>query len=267
MIHIVIFSRNRACQLHALLRSIKDHLTLPWGEISVLYRFDGGDFRKGYERLQETKVIEPVSWVRESSFRKDLMDILVRSDRYPFLMFLVDDDIVFKPADDTSILEAFSAEHLFVSTRCSVQYAKGVLPGFLKSNPYREWFWNYDPDQYTGWNYPFSLDGNIYDRGHLLGLLSRVRFKAPNSLERVLHENRFDPHVLSRPKALATREAVVFSNPLNKVQTEWETWHGNVSARECNNRFLRGFVMDPRPFYDARPGDYHHLVHPVWVRE
>ncbi|MEW6665503.1 MAG: hypothetical protein AB1512_09815 [Thermodesulfobacteriota bacterium] len=212
-------------------------------------------------------MIESIEWVVESSFKNDLLQILRRINRNEFVMFLVDDDVVFRHFADASVLEVFSDAHLFMSTRCSVRYSKGPLPRFLTSNGYLEWLWNYSPDQDTGWNYPFSLDGNVYARTYLLAFLSSMKFKAPNSLERVMYENRFDASVLSRPKALALREAIVFSNPLNKVQTEWETWHGDVSAKECNDKYLQGFTIDNECLYSSVPHDYHHLVSPTWLRE
>jgi hypothetical protein len=259
-IDIVIFSRNRACQLHSLLQSINDNFRFPSLEVFVLFRFDGRRYRKAYEKLQERELLDPIHWVHEGSFRKDLLNLFKSMNRHDLFMFMVDDNIVFRPLTETIAFKTFSQNHLFLSTRCSRKYSKGELPVFSVEDRYLEWEWNYNPGVYTGWNYPFSLDGNIYRVEFLFPLLEQLRFRAPNSLERALHTIRFDTYVLSRPKALALLEPIVFNNPLNRVQVEWETWHGDVSAKELNDRYLEGFVINNTPLYRAQPSDYHYLV-------
>lgn len=53
MIHIIIFSFNRALQLEALLSSIQCHWQKTNYKLSVLYNTSGDDFQKGYDILQK----------------------------------------------------------------------------------------------------------------------------------------------------------------------------------------------------------------------
>ena len=68
MIHIIIFSFNRALQLEALLSSIQRHWQKMDYKLSVLYNTTGGDFQKGYDVLQkEYPAYEFIKETRKSS--------------------------------------------------------------------------------------------------------------------------------------------------------------------------------------------------------
>lgn len=63
MIHIIIFSFNRALQLEALLSSIQCHWQKTNYKLSVLYNTSGDDFQKGYDILQRN--IQHMSLLRK----------------------------------------------------------------------------------------------------------------------------------------------------------------------------------------------------------
>ena len=53
MINIVIFSKDRACQLELFLRSMKNFF-FEWSlcKVSILYTYSNDSFKKGYEKTR-----------------------------------------------------------------------------------------------------------------------------------------------------------------------------------------------------------------------
>jgi|WetSurMetagenome_2_1015567.scaffolds.fasta_scaffold00150_32 hypothetical protein len=255
VLSIVVFSKDRACQLDSLLRSLRDHLRCGGFSVSVLYKPSGAEFEKGYARCREREILPGVEWREERSFRDDVIAIVKSSPHGGRVMFLVDDDVLFRPFDPAPIFAAMTPRHLFMSLRCG--RGRGDRdPRFLRSEPYLEWWW-YGASSRGCWRYPFSVDGNVFQRDFLLSLTEKISFCGPNSFESALHARRHRPSVLLRTRALAPLAPVLFNNPLNRVQTEGETWHAGVSTSMLNEKYLSGMCIDNGPLYRANPDAMH----------
>lgn len=259
-LNVLIFSKNRACQLDSLLRSLRDNLSGPCERIYIVYKATGGPFREGYQKLIAKGIQDNIRWIEETSFKNDIITILQKLSKKSYLMFLVDDNIMYRPFGFFQITPFFGKRHLFISLRCSREYKDDIRPKFLKTEKRLEWRWTFHSAPRGKWNYPFSLDGNIYRTGLMSRLFASLDFKAPNSLESALHSARWKFNVRWRNKALAPLESVVFNNPLNKVQTEGETWHRGLTAEQLNDKYRDGFMIDNRPLYSARPDSAHFNV-------
>jgi hypothetical protein len=264
---IIIFSKDRACQVESLLRSIGDHFRSAYLSITVLYKATGPDFTNGYELAKKTCVLDKVAWRPERSFQNDVAAICGALAPESLVMFLVDDDIVFKPCVLDEVLNAFSDEHLFISLRASRAYGPDTPPEFITKEPYLEWKWNYSKRRWVTWNYPFSVDGNIFHAAHIGKIIKKISFEAPNSFEGRMHTYRHHWWVKRIKKALAPQDAVVFNNPLNKVQLESETWHNNVSPESLNKAFLSGMRINNAALYRAQPGATHFDAGISFVKE
>ena len=100
MISAVVFSKNRAAQLHLALHSIQKNFP-DISDISVLYTYTDDEFKQGYEIAQEHfPSMDRVSWVEESQFKKDTMDILEKANSH--MCFFTDDDIVYRKVFDSA---------------------------------------------------------------------------------------------------------------------------------------------------------------------
>ncbi|HUI92888.1 MAG TPA: hypothetical protein VLX68_11630 [Chitinivibrionales bacterium] len=264
---MLIFSKDRACQLDSLLRSIRDHFKTAYASITVLYKATGSEFEKGYDVVKRNPAIEKQSWIAEKSFQNDVRAICGNLDTESLVMFLVDDDIMFRPCAIDNVLNAFSDEHLFISLRASRTYAGDTPPEFIIHGPYLEWKWNYSKRRWVTWNYPFSVDGNIYHVKHIQKIIKKIVFEAPNSFEGRMHTHRHHWWVKRIKKALAPIGASVFNNPLNRVQAESKTWHGDVSAESLNAAFLSGMRIDNSALYRATPGATHFGMGITFVKE
>ena len=260
LLHILIFSKDRACQLDSLLRSLRDHFRVPYDGITVLFRATTGAFGSGYNMLMNRNVVDRITWRREKRFQDDVRDIVGALDDDSFVMFLVDDTVIFRPCGCTGVLGAFTDRHLFISLRASRTYPADVPPEFITNDRYLEWKWNYSRRKWVTWNYPFSVDGNIFHVRHIKKVLKKILFDAPNSFEGRMHTHRHAWWIKRVARALAPMDAVVFNNPLNRVQAEGRTWHANVSLESLNEAYLGGDQINNKPLYSALPEGTHFSV-------
>jgi hypothetical protein len=264
---VIIFSKDRACQLDTLLRSMRDHLSPPNSTTFILFKSTSVKFREGYDRLRKKNILDSIKWVEEKAFKPDLLEIMNAIGNDASIMFLVDDIIFHRPIQIDKVIPLLGNRHLFASLRCNMSYKADSQPRFLRNDGYLEWKWTFRSSPRGAWNYPFSVDGNIFQKKFFAGLCKNLDFKGPNSFESGLHSLRWKLSVRWRNKAVAPLHAVLFNNPLNKVQTEGETWHRNVSAEELNEKYLDGFCIDTKRLYSAQPDAIHYAVDVNFVNE
>jgi hypothetical protein len=259
-LHIVIFSKDRACQVDSLLRSVHDHFKTGDCAITVLFRTTTQAFHDGYEIVKSRAIVDKITWRPEKKFPDDVRDIVGGLDNDSFVMFLVDDTIIFRPCVLSHVLDAFTDRHLFVSLRASRTYPADVPPKFISDGAFLEWKWNYSKRKWVTWNYPFSVDGNIFHVRHMKKVVDKISFEAPNSFEGRMHTCRHAWWIKRITRALALPAAVVFNNPLNRVQVEGETWHNNITPEHLNDRYLAGMKIDNSVLYCAVPTATHFAV-------
>lgn len=259
-LHLIILSKDRACQLDSLLRGIHDHFLVPYEGITVLYRATTAAFEAGYDALAKRRICDTITWRPEKGFSLDVRDIIGALGDDSLVMFLVDDTIVFRPCVLDKALAAFTDKHLFISLRASRSYPADVPPEFITDGDFLEWKWNYSRWKWVTWNYPFSVDGNIFHAGHIKKVVKKISFEAPNSFEGRMHTYRHAWWIKRIARALALPDAVVFNNPLNRVQAEGETWHNNVQVEYLNDKYLAGMQIDNSVLYRAKPSATHYAV-------
>lgn len=212
----VIFSKNRACQLDLLLRS----LDLP---ATVLYKYDNNDFKLGYDKLVE---IHPkVKFILESDFKKQLIELVGE-----YTMFLVDDDIMIAPfTENCPEFEEFkkNPEIICLSLRIA-PYHRGA-PKFLKNNV---WDWR---GLKHSWGYPMSASSHIFRKEDILPIMTAKPFDIPNDLEVV-----FRRHPPNRPLMICFDEPKIINNLANQVQTKYSFKNMGISTENLNKKFLSG---------------------------
>ena len=88
----IVFSKDRPVQLHALISSYMHHVKNA-APMVVLYTATTEGFKKAYDEVSNEFSKQGVKFVKETSFKKDLLDVLnkLKTEK---LFFLVD-DIVF----------------------------------------------------------------------------------------------------------------------------------------------------------------------------
>lgn len=258
-LNIIIFSKDRACQIDSLLRSINDNFHYTPDSVSVLYRSSNSDFQDGYNKVIDKQILTNIDWLKETDFKSDVRNLVLNMKHESLIMFLVDDNIVFRKIDITNVVENFQPKHLFISMRASRSYARDKeLPFFSETNGFLEWQWKIKRKKSNTWNYPFSVDGNIYQSVRIQQILDNISFAAPNSFESAMHAYRKCRWIKQINKAISPMEPAIFNNPLNRVQTEGKTWHKNIDPDFINRKYLAGYDIDNSKVYACKPTDTHH---------
>lgn len=234
MLNTIIFSRDRACQLDALLRSMPAHL-----HPTVLYMTSNARFEEGYEVLMRER---SAVFVREVAFRQDLAWLVDSASRYT--MFLCDDDVFVRDMPPFGGLEpdevCFSLRLAPGLTYCFPKQQRQDEPK-MKDLRY-EWL-TADGD----YGYPMSLDGHVFRTSDIMAKIKTLEFECPNTFEAALAREalseRISPFKKHRPMIRCVERPVVVNIPLNQVQRRWMLPNCNVEAVILNELYLKGKRM------------------------
>lgn len=249
----IVFSRDRALQLHALLQGWtalargESDLVVLWtasAEHESSYR-ELSDLWKGRARFR-----------READFRADLLEE-VGSSRSSHLFFLTDDAMVLRPFALADCLLADPRRRVF-----SLTHGRGLDWCFVARRPQRipdlsedgagllSWTWK-DGEEGTDWSYPLSVDGKFFSRREMSTLLSRLPFRNPNTLEMGLQV--FLP-LFARRRGACFAEPAMANIPCNTVQTECANPDtGAHGIRDLLRRWEAGERIRCEEFADLSP--------------
>lgn len=211
MIDCLVFSKDRAAQLDLLLRSIQRHAPNLYSSLAVLYTGSSADYLRGY---QQCFVEHPeAKFVLEHNFETQVRYWLSVYTYRP-ISFLVDDDVFYRDVPDGD--------------------EQPGPPCSLRGGDY---------------DYPFSVDGNIYEWRHVVDLLRDLRFRDPTELEANAHNVRerlpFDRVAPVLPPCLV-------GVPANRVSVSSGMPHMGVQTRMLNERYLAGdrLRIEGEPWFD-----------------
>jgi hypothetical protein len=179
-VDFIVFSKNRALQLRALLESayhyiVKDSIR----SFSIIYTHD--QVHKNSYRTLQNEFVE-VCWIEEKNFRNQTIEAVNNSG--DFVCFLVDDIIFYQEIEEGFIPQ----EHdvcfsLRLGNNCRYSHPANSFyhpPVFLETEKTLSWEWR---GAEFDFGYPFSLDGHVFRKSDILKILEMVDFKNPNSLE------------------------------------------------------------------------------------
>jgi FkbM family methyltransferase len=259
MLDLVIFSKDRACQLELLLRSLK-RFVAGWEElnVSVVHTWSEDAYGAGYAIARE---LHPeVAWISERDSDAGFRALtLGRLGHGEYTAFLVDDNVFKAPFSlDAPQLRALAEdpELLCLSWRMAPRmnycYALDTLTPIPDFTDGTVWRW---PDAHGDWGYPMSVDGHVFRTAELLPLIGRLPFHNPNTFEAALAANP-----LPLPKAICLPDAPIVNLPVNRVQDTALNRHGDVAAAWLNERFLAGDRLAVETVIGvANPGPHHEV--------
>jgi len=244
-VDVLIFSKDRACQLDLLLSSIRD-LVSGLGTVTVIYLSTEEQFTRAYDIC---KLEHPtVEFLAESDFRSETLSWLSSSSREASVMMLVD-DIVFKEKIDFAVIAQIIAQNpqtLCYSPRlglhltdCYAMDTTQPVPQGTTQGEYFLWSW---PSAQLDWNYMFSVDGHVFRRSEIFSWVSHLSFNNPNTFESAMQEipRKFAlshlciSHIVSR----------LLNIPMNRVQSTYLNRCENISHVELNDSYLEGKRLD-----------------------
>ena len=249
----IVFSRDRALQLHALLTSFYDQVADP-PALQILYACSDGRHQDAYREVEALFARRGVSWRRQQDFRSDLLAMLDAMDSAR-LFFLVDDLLFIRPLDfrrltdlptDRYLPSLRLAPHLsYCYTRQKPQPTPALSRLVDAQTDLLCWRWG---DGALDWAYPLSLDGNVFAGAEIAILARRSSFSSPNSLEKALQQ--FRP-IFQLRQGVCFPRSILVNLPINRVQTDNDNLAGQLHQDDLLVKWRDGYRMDVKALYGA----------------
>lgn len=253
----IIFSMDRAIQLHALLNSFLSNKT---GEcdIIVLYRSTSQVHEMAYAEVFDLFKAEVKAIKHDSKldFKPKLTSIIdtITSGKIFFLV----DDILFTEAINLNDLEGLNTREEIFSLRLGdhLTYSYVVnkaqsLPVLNYEDEYIKWKWN---EGELDWSYPLSVDGHIFNVNEMSILCHNLDYNSPTTFEESLQNVR---DVFAVRTGVAFKKAVIVNNPCNKVQVEVNNLHGSVHQDTLLQYWIEGKRIHIEEYYGYKNSSVH----------
>lgn len=240
-LEVLVFSKDRACQLDALLRSTQQFLKIDH-RINVLFKASEEVYFSAYQKLMNEH--PSINWIEEENFREDLLNGLSPAfNENRFVMFLVDDIVFTRTYTGGENLKQFTQNEdiLTISLRlgsevsfCHPRNAETKPFDFKSGN---RWEWMKANSGY--WNYPMSVDGNIFKARDILPYIDSLSFTNPNNFEATMSSKP-----IQKPYMMAEKDPFLVNLALNIVQTSYNNPCGDIEVEYLNTEYLNGERID-----------------------
>lgn len=251
---VILFSKDRAIQLHALLSTYYEMVKNPV-RINVLYTCSSPFHKKSYDDIVEIFKDREIRFIIEYSFRSDLIN-LINNMSCQKIMFMTDDAVFVDEFDMNDVLLINPLKGVFQLHRgldAKYNMHTGIdesQPEFYKSNELtnKHLLWNFNPGLFSvTYNYPLSLDATVFCRREILSLLKSINFKAPNSLESMM---QIYNSVMLKRKGVCFSKSKYVNIPCNIVNSEIKNiTTGFFSTDELLERWINGYRIKFEDFY------------------
>jgi len=245
---LIIFSKNRACQLSLLLDSLKTNAPLLFDKISVLYKTDNEDYLLGYGKLKND--FTDINFHGENNFRHDLFKLI--KDEIETTTFMVDDAVFYDKIMARKIdiikpvVEDFVIFSLRLGKNCNYSHPANLHYELAEHEIDGEYMtFDYTKQQNGDFRYPLSTDGHIFNTNFIKDLLIQIDFKNPNTLEMFLQRFVVTDSIPTTVKSFTSSKVV--SIPVNLVNDSIVNRHGlefGISEKELNDKFIDGHEID-----------------------
>ena len=241
MIDLIIWSKDRAAQLHLLLESIEKYMPDVFNTV-IIYTYSDEEYKGGYEKLFRSGL--PKLMVEESDFRSDTILRIKKSDNN-FMAFSTDDTVLIRPAEfKKEYMDGVSVFSLRLGFNTIEQdiHAGTQQPPLLTYDDEGDvisWlFSDYHPHHNYG--YPFGLDMHIYHREELYNLIKYIPFNNTNQLESAL----FNKKLYIKPKMRSFKQSVAVNIPVNSISGVTRAGEIHDSPTEfLNSEYLKGKTL------------------------
>jgi hypothetical protein len=253
MIDLLIFSKDRACQLDLLIKTIYLQ-TNNCFKPSILYKSTSPSFNNGYNKLINNihKSNLDMIFIKETNFRQDVLNWvdttnskcvgIVTDDSIFYRHFDIQDEILYNLFNNLSATSFHT--RLGLNTILQRHYSTPVWSEQITPTYYQ--------DGYIGWNFkkhlydmnvgrPMSLDGGIYPREIFKNILNKSHWTNPRELD-AINRDQFGDMMLS------FTQSVLFVNSVNLTfggsADNWGHFH-KYSLEELNDSYLANKTIRP----------------------
>lgn len=262
----IIFSKDRALQLYALLESI--HLRSNINDkIYIIYKTTNSKHEKSYENLiyeiKKNFSLE-IEWVKEKKLFKESLLLVLRDVKTKKIFFLTDDDVFINYFDKNDYKKFTDKNYIFslrLSSNISYSYnlQKKIKVPSLKKLNYKNYFkfkW-FETD--GEWSYPWSVNGHIFSLSDILTLTSLSDYSAPNSYESALQAFNF----YGRKKiGICPKKSFLINLPVNITQSEIKNKSANMHLNDYLKAWKQKKKLDIQSLKNYNPCSVHeeHLL-------
>jgi len=258
---MLIWSKDRASQLHLLLESISELAPFQFNHIYVLYKADG-EFKEGYKKCE--KIFPDVKFVEETDFNKQTKEIANSAE---YLCVSTDDTVLVEEFTFSSrLMNNVDIFSLRLSPNSIVQepFTGRIQPALNKYvDEGKTVCWDsrlYHP--LNNFGFRFGHDCVIYSKRYS-ELIQDANFKKTNELEIRLFNNcqhKINPFI----RSFKTQKAV--NIPVNNISQITRT-DNSVNLVEANNKYLDGYKLNLYDVLKHKIVGCHQIININWVKE
>ena len=187
MIDLIVWSKDRACQLDLLLRSIKKNANL--FKVSVLY-LSSDSHKESYEKVIDEH--KDVNFIKENDFRSDTISLIESCD--DVICFSTDDMVFYRESPyNYEMLKNFLPS---INSVFSFRLGLNTVKQDIHNNTYQQALNSFTKitENIIGWQtryynpvsnygYPIALDTHIFPISTILPLIKRTDWINTNTLE------------------------------------------------------------------------------------
>jgi hypothetical protein len=253
LLNVIIFSKDRAMQLHLLLESILLNFNVEDYTLNILYKASNDEYNRGYNMIRD--LYPQFNYKREENFKSDLMSFFNNSE---YTVFLTDDDIIyqsFKLNNDElhnifmlTDANCFSLRLGLNTVNCYTMQRLNKLENFNKHSffhdtdliePVISWKVKDGTNDYA---YPMSLDGHIFKTEYIKNLCEILEYANPNLFEAFLSNFTKPEMIISSYK-----NSKLVNSPINRVQETFQNLSGmkyKYSIEDLNEMYLDGLILN-----------------------
>ena len=250
MINYIIYSKDRACQLDLLLRSIDKFADGKIG-CTVLCKTSNSDFVEGYKKLSKNKYRCLKSLIPEMNYRYDTL-LLIKDNQSELFGFFTDDTVLYRPfeIDTDEIYQTMKDNKCYsfslrsglnITEQCHYRQEGYIKPEYIY-NKDNLLIWDTTKHSYgTNNGRPMSIDGNFFTYEELYKTLTKYDFKCPRTLDGI------DTFYI-RPNMMSFKESIAVNLPVNlsadgNIPDNFSHFY-HFSLESLNKQFLEGKVID-----------------------
>ena len=246
---VIMFSKDRAMQCDASLRSFYKYCTDKDTKIIVLYKTSNKKHAKSYDVLKEEYLDKNIWFMPQGDFKTDILSFIEDSD---FITFLVDDNLFignFSLSFARSVIEFDENNVLGFSFRmgenienCYPISVQQLHPNFIRIRDVL--YWNWILSEYD-WNYPMDISSSMHKVDFIKSVLMNANIQNPNELEYFL--DAYKGYVDHQSLMACYKRSVAFCNPINKVNTGNNNRSGDnpeLSTEKLLEKFIEGYRIN-----------------------
>lgn len=265
---ILIFSKDRALQLDATLRSLLLHCRDAESmNIRVLYTTTQSLYTEQYIQLEKEYHEYPfIQFICEQDFRSDVLALLAP---FEHVLFLVDDNIFvhdFYLQNSIGML-TIHGDALACSLRlgknttyCYPMNVSQGLPDFEQvQNGMLKFRWTKGEHDF---GYPLEVSSSAYRVDDIVPFIARLHYRNPNTLEAFMNINK-PVFQEDKPSLICYEESVTFCAPVNIVQTvrpNRTSKNIDYSPSQLAELFAKGYRVDIDSYSNFIPNACHQEV-------